>query len=309
MALENWIDYITAPGQCEQTVAQFNGVSSSVELPIAAETATDKTLIASFNYVPNNNYQTIYKQWGSNPYRAFSLIVTPDGYVETDVANSSSYETLRSTTPLVAGEVYEVAAIYTYQQGQKLYINGQLDNSRTTSIAINPTTPQHSPSIGVSNYDGAYYHLFNGWISRVRKYDRELTADEITTSYGEHTKRFTGDPADLLSPPTEDTTEEPVEEESTDEGTDAGEEGSTDPLPVIDQPTQQDYREEFPVAISNDTLETPGQAIVTILGGTAPYTISSDDYIATWTQINPSDPVSDDNTSVASAELQEDALQ
>ena len=169
-------------------------------------------MLVSFKYETNGDYQTIYKKWDINPYKVISLHTDPDGYLHATIAENdqaAAVATAISTSPLINGEIYHIAFVYEHASAIHLYINGQLDTTVATDVAINTGTPRYEGNIGISNYNFAFGFPFNSWIANLKRYDRALGADEATVAYDEHQMRFTGEPGETIEDPAEPPVDEP----------------------------------------------------------------------------------------------------
>ena len=236
-------------GKCQEQAALFNGSTSMIVLPRAAEMPTSKTILTSFKYESNGQFQSIYKNWDWNPNKILSLHIGPDGTVYGSVGSSSSDSTLASQSQLVDGQIYQIAYVYEYGAAQHLYIDGVLDATQTTSVQINTNVPDYDPHIGASNYHGAYSQYFNSWIARLSKYNRALSVEEITTAYEQHEIRFTGQPGDAL-PGQPEAPSDPIEDDTGE--TDGGTTAPIFDCSVITEPDRADLQHEWILGANAD---------------------------------------------------------
>ncbi len=159
----------------------FNGVDSYVNVP-DSDSLTIKTAITIEAWVKPSNpatgsYQTIASKTGR-----YALQILPDGrvqfYVEIIVSSDNQVNTVH---PLQANVFTHVVGTYDPATGlQKIYLNGVLDNSRTTS-----GTPKGSGGpfqIG-GQASAVIFYLFSGLIDEVRLFSRALSGPEILAIY------------------------------------------------------------------------------------------------------------------------------
>ncbi len=107
-------------------------------------------------------------------------------------ANSSRYEKLTSITNLQTNKWYHFAIVFASNNNVKLFINGNLDNSKTTTI---PYVANHNTNTLRIGRLHVAYPIFDGFIDEVAIYNRALSAEEIRARM--HT-RLTGDEPGLV---------------------------------------------------------------------------------------------------------------
>jgi hypothetical protein len=105
-----------------------------------------------------------------------------NGYFNSHFGNGSGwiYTNLPSTTPIAANTWFHVVvtvdASVNYQA--KVYVNGILENTTSTSSGTTPNIPLY-----IARFTGATGYEFNGKISAIRIYNKALTAAEVLQNY------------------------------------------------------------------------------------------------------------------------------
>jgi hypothetical protein len=99
-----------------------------------------------------------------------------------NIGGSIAQLTTITSTYMNTSSWYNVVGTYVSGVGRKLYINGTLVNSDTSSGTI--STNATGMSIGVyGGYSGSRGYYYNGSISNVKIYNRALSSTEITQNY------------------------------------------------------------------------------------------------------------------------------
>ena len=98
---------------------------------------------------------------------------------------SSTFDSCTTNSTLSYSTWYHITATYNGSSA-KIYINGVLDETFTTTITPGTFTP-NATMIGSQNYSNRY---FNGEISTLFTYNTALTAAEVTQNYNAQRTRF-----------------------------------------------------------------------------------------------------------------------
>jgi hypothetical protein len=80
-----------------------------------------------------------------------------------------------------AGTWYHLVGVYTPSTSLKLYVNGSIYDTNTTSIPASQYQPSIEPRIGQRSDSTSYG--YNGKMAEVAIWDTALTAEEVTTLY------------------------------------------------------------------------------------------------------------------------------
>ena len=94
-----------------------------------------------------------------------------------------------STSTLSDNEWYHIACTYELNGDKKIYINGVLDNTVSTSGTI--TSEGVAYTIGARNLSSSIDNYFNGQIGPILIYNRTLSAGEVSQNYNQLKSRFT----------------------------------------------------------------------------------------------------------------------
>lgn len=107
-----------------------------------------------------------------------TLWIRPEGIANADVCRSGGGEAAMSTTN-VLGDWFHIVS--KRESGiLKVYVNGSLENSTTSSRNINNSNPAEiGGSIEINSSD----HYFHGKVDEIRVYDRALSDEEIQSLY------------------------------------------------------------------------------------------------------------------------------
>jgi hypothetical protein len=161
---------------------QFDGSNDYVALGTpAALQITGAMTLSAWVYIDTftTNGRIIAKQGGSSA-RCWSLNVESNGVAAFQIASNSSTLVIVSSA-ISSGQWVHLTGVYEPGSALRLYINGALAASNTTSI---PST-QFNNSLAVNigrRPDASNY--FDGTIDDVRVYNRSLTATEVSALYG-----------------------------------------------------------------------------------------------------------------------------
>ena len=169
----------------------FNGVDDQITIPSSAglgtsnamsialyfnpEQTTVQTLIGKIDFTQGNGTQfQIAIDWSAYPGVLYGVNDPQDNCALQIVRNSSYVKTGGGNVP--TNQWYCLAA--TYDHGvQKIYLNGSLIDSRTSSF---PTLKQCNSDIQIGTWWQGDQQRYKGKIDDVRIYNRALTDAEIT---------------------------------------------------------------------------------------------------------------------------------
>tara|TARA_R110000851_G_scaffold200424_1_gene351678 strand:+ start:182 stop:868 length:687 start_codon:yes stop_codon:yes gene_type:complete len=98
---------------------------------------------------------------------------------------SSTFDSCKTNSALSYSTWYHITATYNGSSA-KIYINGVLDETFTTTITPGTFTP-NATMIGSQNYSNRY---FNGEISTLFTYNTALTAAQVLQNYNAQKSRF-----------------------------------------------------------------------------------------------------------------------
>ena len=93
-----------------------------------------------------------------------------------------------STAGITANNWFQVVGIYTPNEDGKIYVNGNLQ-----SVTSGGTSPSSINFTGLGFYIGTYYNLtynFDGQVSNVLIFNKELSAQEVLQNYNALKPRF-----------------------------------------------------------------------------------------------------------------------
>lgn len=85
-----------------------------------------------------------------------------------------------------------VAGVFDITAGMRIYVNGVLENSNSSTIQFDLDPGRGPQYIGVAKFDAAniYQNFFNGQIAQLKVYNNALTAAQITANFNAHRGRF-----------------------------------------------------------------------------------------------------------------------
>ena len=178
------------------TAAQFNGISSEVEVSSNVLNINTISISAWINLSTTSGFQQIVSNY-SSLNTGWGLRVNDGGYL----AYTTGVGVIASSTALSANTWYHVAlTIDSSGNSTKLYINGSEDSSTTYTAATYGAgnTNFHIGSLGNVNVQ-----YFNGSIDQVRIFNKALSTDnngvnEITTLYSENNASSTKSTTDIF---------------------------------------------------------------------------------------------------------------
>lgn len=133
-----------------------------------ATPAADAGLVGKYNFISNQ------RSWVVNQ--------KTDGQTRVVVSSNGAVTTLLSTTDARSDATwYHVVAVYVPSTSLKIYINGSLNNTNTTSIPASIHNSNASFKIGAWANDENLSS--NGTYDEVAIYSKELSADNVTWLY------------------------------------------------------------------------------------------------------------------------------
>lgn len=157
--------------------AIFNGSSSIISIP--QPTLSGGFTLSAWFRTTSSAFQSIITMGGSSAAAGLNIF-TNSGNVITSFGNGSSEDYNAPTSSVIVNTgawFHVVLSTSGLSSGStvKLYINGQLDDSETSSVSINTTSYTSAFSIGGRNLSGSLSTYFNGSIDQVRIFNTELT--------------------------------------------------------------------------------------------------------------------------------------
>ena len=163
--------------------ARFNGSSSIISIP--QPTLSGGFTLSAWFRTTSSAFQSIITMGGSGAAAGLNIF-TNSGNVITSFGNGSSedYNAPTSSVTVNTGAWFHVVLSTSgLSSGStvKLYINGQLDDSETSSVSINTTSYTSAFSIGGRNLSGSLSTYFNGDIDQVRVFSKALNQTEVDT--------------------------------------------------------------------------------------------------------------------------------
>jgi hypothetical protein len=116
--------------------------------------------------------------------RSYALYINSSGkltmYISQNVSGSTSI-TAASTETLVAGKWYHVEGVFTPSTSVKLYINGNIDSTNTTSVPASIYSSTQAVSIGYRISGTA--EAFKGFIDEPKIFNYARSANEVGQEY------------------------------------------------------------------------------------------------------------------------------
>ncbi len=177
----------------------FNGNTAHVSLP----TDTFNSLTGDFSinawvYIVNTGLtQAILSSLAYNGTNAWGFNITNLGGNSIAIYNgTSTFYTLTESSPNPYNTWYMVTITRKANTGTKIYYNGSVSASNTSSVNPVYNSTNHRPSIGASSYGPLFsnlvqYYFANGSkIDELNVWNKELTSTEITELYNSGTGKF-----------------------------------------------------------------------------------------------------------------------
>ncbi len=176
------------PGKFGQGL-EFDGYDDYFNVSSWAGTGAELTIEAWVFKGSSKNQDIFTKKWDGDDY-GYKLRILANDLLELQLrneTNASGY--LRSNAALLNNTWYHVAGTYDGSE-MRLYVNGDLDNSKSFAGGINPGTD--IPVIGayIGAREGAMAYVFNGTLDEVRAYSRAKSPVEIGLTYNSELGRY-----------------------------------------------------------------------------------------------------------------------
>ncbi len=120
---------------------------------------------------------------GLDPYK---IDLTSDGCIRFQITDDKN-QTVGVKAPIQLDQWQHVAAIFGPRGRMRLFVNGQLVASTTTTLKpLGKLDPGQNPAIGIGNVSGTVYqNPFNGLIGDIALYSRALTPRQILSIYND----------------------------------------------------------------------------------------------------------------------------
>lgn len=172
----------------------FNGTNAYVSLPDNMFNSFTGDFSVSFWYKPNNitgvkDLVSSFTLDGGN-YYGFQISSNNDKFVIYTYNGTLSYITLLSSANMaVIGNWVNITITRKSSFGTKMYINGALDTSNTSTT--NPVfASTNKNSLGASISGVSVVNYANGLLDEVNVWNKELTSTEVTNLYNTGTGKF-----------------------------------------------------------------------------------------------------------------------
>lgn len=178
----------------------FNGSSSRINLPSNPINGLSSVSF-SFWIKPNDiaSYQYVLSFINSvDGWNGVGIRITNTGKIQVVRANSGAVTTTENSTTTLSLNVWQHVAVSVQQSGTVIYINGSPDGTFSNT----PFTTNNTGSfdIGMNEYASGVTQAFtNASIDQVRIFNRVITANEVTTLYGETSASSTKSTTDIFA--------------------------------------------------------------------------------------------------------------
>jgi len=168
-----------------------NGTNAYVQIPyniFSSITEFSISFWVNLNSLTGNQFLFSNIKVSGGVYKGFGIVKNTANKINLQIYGTSSVD-LYSNTTLTSNTWYNIV-ITRKSSGNKIYTNGILDNSDSSSV--NPTyyTPQYSQIGAYDNSFNPLSYVTNGKIDEVNIWNRELTTTEITELYNSGTGKF-----------------------------------------------------------------------------------------------------------------------
>ena len=155
--------------------------TSSLNYPIT--TSVTLSVFVKFNTVAS--WQALFtKNRSTNTYLGLWL---------TDTSVASFYASgsgLSGSTTLTTGTWYHIVGVQEADTSRKIYVNGVLDGTKTSSFGTTPSGSENWILGSATSTSGGYTNHFNGKMSHVCLYDRALSLNDIRQIYNTLKRRY-----------------------------------------------------------------------------------------------------------------------
>ena len=186
----------------------FNGSSDYVTLNSgsALSITGDMTVSAWAYFDVYDDTSTIVSKWGDGGATNFSWLLFANlwatGRIDFLVSgNGSTYSTVSSADGIATANTWHhIVGVYDAGASIKLYVDGVLANTNSTSIPGSMNTSTMPVAIGIDYDNGSVetpYRHFDGKIDEVRIYDRALDIDDVRQLYNMNAGSFNVGRSDL----------------------------------------------------------------------------------------------------------------
>jgi hypothetical protein len=167
----------------------FNGSSSYIQLPNNSLNYLTSYTVSSWVYPKSStNGGVIFQNWGYvNGQAEKGWIISKnsnDNKIKVNNYNGGATQTYLSTAALSLNTWTNVVISNT-QTEIKIYINGSLDSTHSSSGFVVDSGYPHKPGISFYQYSGGTFGYFDGNIDQVRIYDSAISAANVSTLYKE----------------------------------------------------------------------------------------------------------------------------
>ena len=141
------------------------------------------TLECWFNADTGSALRSLINHSGFN---YFNLIRDSNNKIRLEYKSTSQNNTqLFSTSTISTGSWYHVVGVVN-STGARIYINGELDASNSTPQNLGTV----SSTLYIGGYSSSSTYRFDGKIAVAKRYDKPLTASEVTQNYNALRGRF-----------------------------------------------------------------------------------------------------------------------
>ncbi|MFW0862569.1 MAG: DUF2341 domain-containing protein [Candidatus Komeilibacteria bacterium] len=179
----------------------FNGTTDYVAINNgqALNITGDMTVSAWAYFDVYNDKSTIVSKWGDGGVTNFSWLLFANWWATGRIdflvsGNGSSYSTVSSADgAATAGTWHHIVGVYDAGSFIKLYIDGVLANTNSTSIPSSLHISTMPVGIGIDYDNGSSetpFRHFDGRIDEVMIYDRALSKDEVLQLYNTNAASF-----------------------------------------------------------------------------------------------------------------------
>lgn len=173
---------------------EFSGTPDAIPCGIINYSSfTGLTVSCWFNGYTGSSYKdTLLSCWGDDVTSDYCWLLFDSWWEDGKLdflcsSNGTTYTGVRTGSTISSNTWTYVTATWD-STSMKIYLNGSLSNTNTTSIPANLMNNNYNTIIGHDDDSSSRY--FQGQISQVRIYDGVLTATEVLQNYNAHKTRF-----------------------------------------------------------------------------------------------------------------------
>ena len=174
------------------TAASFNGSSSKIVTSNIGAKTGDISISAWVYFDSVSGEQPIVCRDLTTTTRRFQFRLS-GGKVNSYWFYSGGLSALESNSTLTTGQWYHIVSVWEEGVSNKIYINGSLDATNTTSLGTR--SELEYITIGYLEQGNTY---LNGKLDQVRIFDKALSSSEVTTLYGESNTSTTKSTTDIF---------------------------------------------------------------------------------------------------------------